>query len=109
MERTIPLTEWEYAGERIISQDIFSLARHGRIKEIEDHFKRGIDPDSMDKYGNTLLIIAAQNNQKVIAKLCLKHGADINARNNSGYSAIHYAKLYKYTDLAEYLHKKGAI
>lgn len=108
MERTIPLTEWEAAGDRVISQDIFSQTRHGKIKDIEDHFKRGIDPDSMDKQGNTLLIVAVQNNQKVIAKLCLKHGADIDARNNAGHSALYYARLYNYEDVAEYLLRKGS-
>ena len=35
----------------------------------------GIDPNSKDKYGNTLLIIGAQNGNKAIVKLCLRFGA----------------------------------
>ena len=37
--------------------------------------------DAKDAPGNTLLSIACQNNNKRIAKLCLRRGADINTQN----------------------------
>lgn len=37
--------------------------------------------DAMDATGNTLLSIACQNNNKRIAKLCLRRDADINTQN----------------------------
>jgi ankyrin repeat protein len=37
--------------------------------------------DSKDIMGNTLLSIACQNNNKRIAKLCMRRGADINTQN----------------------------
>lgn len=37
--------------------------------------------DAMDATGNTLLSVACQNNNKRIAKLCLRRGADINTQN----------------------------
>ncbi|CAG9323813.1 unnamed protein product [Blepharisma stoltei] len=106
--RTIALTEWEIAGEKIINQNVFSLARHGKRKELEDLFKGGIDPDSLDRNGNTLFIIACQNNHKSIAKLCLRYGANINWRNNFDKTGKFYAKLFGYTALYEYLSGKGA-
>ena len=88
--------------------DIFSYARHGHYKELEKLFLEGISPDSKDKFGNTLLIISAQNNNKRILKICLRYGAQINMQNLMGNSALHFAKEYGYIDIFEYLIKKGA-
>ena len=43
----------------ISTVDIFSYARHGRINQIKNVLEFGIDPNSKDKFGNTLLIIGA--------------------------------------------------
>ena len=88
--------------------DIFSFARHGHYKELEKLFLEGISPDSKDKYGNTLLIISAQNNNKRILKICLRYGAQINMQNLMGNTALHFAKEYGYDEIFEYLIRKGA-
>lgn len=108
MNRNIALTEWEIAGTKIISENIFSLARNGRVFEIQDFFRGGIDPDSMDKNGNTILIIACQNNHKDLARLCLQYNADINWRNNFQKSALDFTRQYGYSGLESYLIKNGA-
>ena len=88
--------------------DIFSLARHGRYIELESLFLNGIDPDSKDNFGNTILIIAAQNGNKRIAKMALRYGAQINMFNIMGNTALHFCYEYNYIDLADYLISKGA-
>ena len=88
--------------------DIFSFARHGHYRELEKLFLEGISPDSKDKFGNTLLIIAVQNNNKRILKTCLRYGAQINMQNLMGNTALHFATQYGYNDIFEYLIKKGA-
>lgn len=108
MNRNIALTEWDLAGDKVINEDIFSMARHGKLHEIQDFFRGGIDPDSIDKQGNTILIIACQNNRKNIVKLCLQYKADVNWKNNYGKTGLDFALLYKYTRLEEYLRRKGA-
>ena len=80
----------------LYNYDIFSYARHGHYKELEKLFLEGINPDSKDKYGNTLLIISAQNNNKRILKICLRYGAQINMQNLMGNTALHFAKEYGY-------------
>ena len=105
--RNIALTEWEIAGSKIVNNNIFTLARNGRVFEIQDLFRGGIDPDSMDKNGNTILIIACQNNFKDLARLCLQFSADINWKNNHGKTAADYARQYGYKKLQDYLIRKG--
>ena len=71
-------------GEQVT--ELFSLCRHGKYQEIEDLFD---DPafllaiDTKDELGNTLLMLAAQNGNKRITKLCLRRGANINSQNVS--------------------------
>lgn len=77
----------------IIEEDvdmIFSHARHSRKDDIERLLDRGIPVDVRDSFGNTLLITASQNGNKKIAKLVLRRGANINARNFKGNTALHY-------------------
>lgn len=108
MNRNIALTEWEVAGARVITENIFTLARNGRAHEIQNLFRGGIDPDSMDKHGNTILILACQNDRKNVVKLCLQYNAEINWKNNNGRSGLYFAILYKYRKLEDYLIRKGA-
>ena len=46
---------------------------------------------SVDEEGNTALSLAAKNDQILIMKLCLEHGADINHQNYADMTALHLA------------------
>jgi ankyrin repeat protein len=94
-------------GEHV--QDIFSLARHNRIREVTALLDRGIPVDIQDKFGNTILIVASQNGLKRMAKLALRRGCDIDARNLKGNTALHFCHAYGYgAGLGAYLVDKGA-
>jgi ankyrin repeat protein len=63
---------------------LMSWTRHGKYREIEEQLHSPdltLDIDARDEAGNTLLMIAAQNGNKRIAKLCLRRGAQINLQN----------------------------
>ncbi|CEG37236.1 Acyl-CoA-binding protein [Plasmopara halstedii] len=99
------------AKEKEQLDTLFSLCRHGKYDEIElllnsPDWSSGIDVTDVN--GNTLLSIACQNNNKRIAKLCLRRGADINTQNLNGQSLLHYCHEYGFHDLMEYLLDKGA-
>ena len=97
--------------------EAFSRSRHGRAKELDALFSRGVDPRARDANGLTLLHIAAQNNQRKTAKLVLKrtdYAVDppsreiLNQQTNAGQTALHYAFAYGYHDLARWLVSLGA-
>jgi ankyrin repeat protein len=90
------------------SQDIFSLARHARVSEVEELLIRGVPITSRDENGNGILSIACQNGSRRTAKLALRFGADINEQNCSGNTPLHYCCLYQKKSLARYLIEKGA-
>lgn len=92
----------------ITSVDVFSLARHGHFHELKAVLEHGVDPNSKDKQGNTILIVGAQNGNKAVCKLCLRHGALINMTNCVGNSALHFAVEFGYKRLSDYLLQKGA-
>ena len=92
----------------VASIDIFSLARHGRFQQLKQVLDLGVDPNSKDKYGNTLAIIGAQNGNKAIVKLALRYGGHLNMTNILGNTALHYCSEFGYVELAEYLMSKGA-
>ena len=93
----------------VSSLDVFSLARHNRMKELKQIIDMGVDPNSKDKNGNTIMIVGAQNGNKAVIKLSLRNGGNLNLTNCMGNSALHYAKKYKYEKLILYLESKGAL
>ena len=102
-----PAEQWR--SRRHPVENVFSLARHNRFEEVERILTRGVPPDARDDCGNTILIIACQNGHKRIAKVALRRGADIDARNYQGHTALHYCLAYGYeTTLGAYLITKGA-
>jgi len=73
---------------------IYSLCRHNKYREIESLLEKGAPVDATDEFGNTPLVIAAQNGYKRMTKLLLRHGADINAQNNRGNTPLHFSYAY---------------
>eukprot|EP01034_Spumella_vulgaris_P024583 gene24583-30949_t len=67
-----------------------------------------------DEYGNTVLHVCAQNNNKKIASLLLEHDRGgsssplVNACNAKGLTSLDYAEKYGFHKLAAFLASKGA-
>lgn len=89
-------------------QDAFLACRNLHLEKLEEYLDLGVKITEADENGNTLLIIAAQQGSKRIVKFLLRRGADINAQNLLGNTALHFCFQYSFNDLAEYLISKGA-
>ena len=81
-------------------------ANFGKLEEMLDDL--GVDIDTADEYGNTLLLLTAQQGNKKLCKFLLRRGAYINAQNHSGNTVLHYLHKYGHLDLADYMRRKGA-
>ena len=92
----------------ISTVNVFSLARHGRLKELRAVLEYGVDPNSKDKHGNSILIVGAQNGSKAVVKTALRYGALINMTNSVGNTALHFASEFRFEKLRNYLIEKGA-
>mmetsp|Transcript_16373 Transcript_16373/g.24141 ORF Transcript_16373/g.24141 Transcript_16373/m.24141 type:complete len:2281 (-) Transcript_16373:1010-7852(-) len=88
---------------------VFSQARHGRLKRLEESLDNGFDVNTEDEFGNSLLMIAVQNRHFKIAEILLSRGALLNHVNSNGNSALHFAFAYDTTgELGQYLIENGA-
>ncbi|CAM9307290.1 unnamed protein product, partial [Ectocarpus fasciculatus] len=92
-----------------IVEDVFSYARHNRVLDLERMMDQGVPVDVRDSHGNTSLIVACQNGHKRALKAALRHGADPDASNARGNTALHYCYAFGYgSTLGRYLMDKGA-
>jgi len=88
---------------------VFSQARNGRLKRLEESLRLGFPINDEDDQGNTLLLIAVQNLNRKMVEMLLARGASLNHKNLQGNTALHYAMSYDPSGtLGEYLIEKGA-
>lgn len=88
---------------------VFSQARHGRLKRLEGSLDSGFDINTEDDGGNTVLMVAVQNNQRKLIDFLIRRGANINHSNLNGNTPLHFAFVYDKSGLtAEYLIENGA-
>ena len=96
------------AGGRV--EAALRAARTGHVDELDGLLLSGsieLD-DCRDRWGNTLLMVACQNNQLRVARLLVGRGADLNARNSTGNTALHFAFAYRFRPLSDMLLAAGA-
>mmetsp|Transcript_45786 Transcript_45786/g.92411 ORF Transcript_45786/g.92411 Transcript_45786/m.92411 type:complete len:555 (+) Transcript_45786:13-1677(+) len=93
-----------------MSAEIFSLARNNRYDALNKIAANGDLPvEIRDVKGNTLLLVACQNGLKRVARLLLKNGADINAQNHAGNTALHFCYMYGFSEtMGPFLLEHGA-
>jgi ankyrin repeat protein len=82
------------AGKPAHVRELFTRARNNRHHDVEQMLTMGMAVSSGDRFGNTVLHVACQNGDKKMAKIALRWGADIDARNMQGQSPLHYAFAY---------------
>ncbi|CAM9963332.1 unnamed protein product [Ectocarpus sp. 6 AP-2014] len=92
-------------------------AKTGNLSELEGLLYENVPPDTKDSNGNTLLLLAAQQGNKRIAKFLLRKGATMNLQNMDGHTVLHFCYSHGHqarkngsaaADLANYLKAKGA-
>jgi hypothetical protein len=95
-------------SEAAAAEAAIAAARHCDIAQLEDALACDIPVDTTDERGNTLFMIACQQGSKQIAKFLLRRGANINAQNIQGNTALHFCYTFGHIALAQYLASKGA-
>ena len=65
--------------------------------------KAGANINNRDKYGYTLLHIAAKNNYYVLLRIIISLGTDIELKTYAGKDALYYARKYEYKESTKIL------
>ncbi|HVY76024.1 MAG TPA: ankyrin repeat domain-containing protein [Puia sp.] len=79
--------------------DIFNLIARDDISGVRQALETGIGINTVDESGRSLLLIATNNRQTEMAKLLVKHGADVNLQANNQDSPFLYAGASGQTEL----------
>src|SRR5690242_10095527 len=69
-------------------EDLVNALRQGNIAQLNAAIASGTDANARDRYGNTLLMDAAVYGPLDSLAFLLKHGADVNAANPAGHTAL---------------------
>lgn len=81
---------------------------HGKTAELESYLKKGVEPDTFDRFGETALMEAVSKGAGRDVELLLKHKADPNIANKSGQTPMHIAAAGRDEAIVEKLYKSGA-
>lgn len=89
-------------------QDILDAAALGHDGDLVELLDKGMDTETVDASGNTLLILAARDGHLSTVDLLIKRRAKLGARNLAGDSALMVATLKGETKVVERLLQAGA-
>ena len=89
-------------------EDSLSSARLGDTRQLSTLLARGIDPDTVDAQGNSLLILAAREGHTDTVASLLQYRAKLGWRNLAGDSALMLAVLKGHEAVVDLLLEAGA-
>jgi len=75
-----------------LPQDMFKAAEENEADTVEEIFKNGLHPDATDKFGNSVIVIAATMGSLDVVKSAVAAGCDVNKPASSGETALALAK-----------------
>ena len=87
---------------------IFIYVQQNDYKGVKKLLDNGIDPNILDSYKISPLMIASFNGFKDIVDLLIKNNADVNIVNNFGYSALMASAAGGHYDIFNILLENGA-
>jgi ankyrin repeat protein len=92
-----------------IYEDMLVAIKRGSAADVTAILKRGLDPDIVDREGNTLLMLAVRDGNEEILDVLLAARANPNARNASGDTALRLAAFRGSLPMVERLVKARAL
>lgn len=88
---------------------LIDAVNRGDAETLEKLLAKGVPADATnDLMGRTPLIVAAMSGHVPLVRILLARGANVNATDMEGWTALRYARGFGYTDIAELLAEAGA-
>jgi uncharacterized protein len=87
---------------------VFDLVRTGDNERLAAYLDGGVPVDLADASGNTLMMLAAYNEQAGTVRLLIDHGADVNRLNDRGQSPLAGAVFKAHSGIVHLLLAAGA-
>lgn len=107
---TAPISNYAKGTDKLSQnkEKAILACKSSNLAQLEDALDEDVSVETTDSFGNTLLILAAQQGSKRLCKFLLRRGANINAQSRIGNTSMHYCHAYSHKELAAYLKSKGA-
>ncbi|WP_138431139.1 ankyrin repeat domain-containing protein [Fodinibius saliphilus] len=93
---------------KVIKDNIFTAIRSIDYISINVLLSDGTDIDTVDKHGNTPLMVAAQIGNPRILNIILSHNPDVNKYNKEGFTALMVASKSGQLHVVQKLVARGA-
>lgn len=77
------------------------------IQDIADEIDKGYDINTLDSYGGTMLIDAADRGMENACLMLIEKGIDVSIKGQDGRTALHYAAKNGLTNIVDILIEKG--
>ena len=91
-----------------VPNKFFTCCSSGKNEQVKEFLESGIPPNARDKYNLTGLMWCGRKGQIEVAKTLIEHGAEIDAVDNTGRTALFHAVSYKRYSFVEFLASTGA-
>lgn len=92
-----------------LNQMLLDAAYKDYVEVVKETLEKGADINAKDRYGNTSLHWATNNENADLVTFLLKKGADVNAKDNDGYTPLRWASPKGNTEIAELLKKHEGV
>jgi len=92
-----------------VYEEILDAAERADTRKVVDLLQRGMDINTADPAGNTLLMIAARNNNIELVRFLSANRAGVNRRNRFGDTAILLAAIRGHLEASKLLMESGAL
>ena len=89
-------------------EQLLKATNDGDTQTVAGYLRQGLDPDSADPVGNTLLMIAARLGHQDLVALLISRKASVARRSPYGDTALMYASLKGHLEVAKLLVANGA-
>jgi uncharacterized protein len=89
-------------------EEVFKAARNNDPQAMTELLDRGLDPNSTNREGDTLLMVAAMRGYSDLVQILLAHKAAVDRRNRYGDTALLMASLEGHLEVAKLLVEHGA-
>jgi len=92
------------------SSPLLHASSQGDTEQVTKLLDDGMDVNAeMPIIGTQALMLAAWNNHMETVRLLLDRGADVNAKDITGWTALHAAAFGGHTEILQFLLERGAV
>ncbi len=96
-----------FSGNQDLDEYLIEAVWSKNVDRVEELIRSGACPNTKIMGSMIPLLCAASQGDKKMVKVLLELGANRDAKNESGWTALHFATCYGHLKLAKFLIKKG--